>query len=288
MANPTTNTNVTRAIAQTSQYIQEKWTRDVEKPFYKSLQAAKLVQRRDGLVANGGDVINVPFMSIVDARAKAASTDVVYDSPEGAPVTIAIDKHYYSAVKIEDIAAVQSSYELKSMFQEAQAEAVARQIDTDVLGLYGSAGNTVAAGAAVDDADILQVVNYFDTNNVPMSGRRGIIGANTKNDLLNVNKYVAYDQTGKTGVAVADNSDNFFTSLYNMDIYMSTNVPTSTTGRNLFFHKKAITLAEQLKPTYKVEWSVDSIAWKTVLHAIYGVGVERASAMIQLTRTTAP
>lgn len=287
MANPTTNSNVTRAIAQTAQYIQEKWTRDVEKPFVQALQAAKLVQRRDGLISDGGDTINVPFMAQVNARAKAASTDVTYDSPEAAPVTIAIDKHYYSAVKIEEIARVQSSYALKSMFQEAQAEAVARQIDTDVLGLYGSASNTVTGGAAVDDADILAVVAYLDAAFVPLSERRGIIGSNTKNDLLNVNKYVAYDQTGKTGKAV-DGSDGLVNSLYNMDIYMSQNVPTSTTGRNLFFHKKAITLAEQLKPTYEVEWSTDSIAWKTVLHAIYGVGVERAGAMVQLTRTTAP
>lgn len=287
MANPTTNSNVTRAIAQTAQYIPELWTREVEKPFYKALQAAKLVQRRDALAANGGDTINVPFMAQVDARAKAASTDVTYDSPEAAAVTINIDKHYYSAVKIEEIARVQASFELRSMFQEAQAEAVARQIDTDVLGLYGSASNSVTGGATVDDADILAVVAYLDAANVPQSDRRGIIGPNTKNDLLNINKYVAYDQTGKTGKAV-DGTDGLVGSVYGMDLYMSQNVPTSTTGRNLFFHKKAITLVEQMKPKYEMEYSVDSIAWKTVLHAIYGVGVERAGAMVQLTRTTAP
>jgi hypothetical protein len=286
MANPTLNSNVTRSIAQTAQYIQEKWTRDVEKPFYKALQAAKLVQRRDGLVSDGGDTINVPFLAQVDARAKAASTDVTYDSPEAAPITINIDKHYYSAVKIEDISKIQSSYDLQSMFQEAQAEAVARQIDTDVLGLYGSAGNTVTGGATVDDADILAVVAYLDAANVPQSERRGIIGANTKNDLLNINKYVAYDQTGRTGKAI-DGSDGLVGSVYGMDLYMSQNVPVSTTGRNIFFHKKAITLAEQQKPTYKVEYSVDSIAWKTVLYAVYGVGVERTNALVQLTRTTA-
>lgn len=287
MANPTLNSNVTRSIAQSSEYIEEKWTREVEKPFYAELQAAKLVQRRDGLVSDGGDMIHVPFMSVVDARAKSASTDVTFDSPEGSPITINIDKHYYSAVKIEDIASVQSSYELRSMFQGAQSEAVARQIDTDVLGLYGSSGNTVSAGTAVDDADILQVVAYFDTNKAPMSQRRGIIGANSKNDLLNVNKYVAYDQTGKTGKAV-DGSDGLVSELYNMAIYMSQNVPTSTTGRNLFFHKKAITLAEQLKPTYKIDYVARSLATETVLHAIYGVGVERSAVMTQVTRTTAP
>lgn len=283
----TLNSNVTRSIAQTAEYIAEKWTREVEKPFYKTLQAAKLVQRRDGLVSDGGDIIRVPFLAEVNARAKAASTDVTYDSPEGTPVTINIDKHYYSAVKIEEIARVQSQYELRAMFQEAQAEAVARQLDTDILALYSVAGNSVTGGAAIDDADIISVVKYLDTANVPQSQRRGIIGPNSKNDLLNVNKYTAYDQTGKTGKAV-DGSDGLVASLYGMDIYMSQNVPTNTTGRNIFFHKKAISLAEQLKPTYKMEFSVDSIATKAVLHAIYGVGAERTSALVELTRTTAP
>lgn len=86
MANPTLNSNVTRSIAQGAEYIEEKWTREVEKPFYAELQAAKLVQRRDGLVSDGGDMIKVPFMATVDARAKSASTDVTFDSPEAAPV----------------------------------------------------------------------------------------------------------------------------------------------------------------------------------------------------------
>lgn len=287
MATPTTNSNTTRAIAQTAQYIQEKWTRDIQQPFDKLLAMAPLVQDRSGLVADGGDVINVPFTIAVDARAKAASTAVTYDVPNGAPITINIDKHYYVAVLIEDIAKVQSNYDLKSAFQQRMAESLARQVDTDLMALYASAGTTVSGGAAVDDADILAVVAAFDAANTPAGQRYGIIGHNTKADLLGVNKYVAYDQTGKTGKAV-DGSLDFNGTIYGMDLYHSGNVPTSTTGRNLFFHKKAISLAKQLAPKFEMEYSVDQIGWKTVLHTVYGVGVERAASVIELTRTTAP
>lgn len=286
MAAPTTNSNVTRAIAQTAQYIPELWTKEVEKPFYKALQMANLVQRRDSLAADGGDTVNVPFISQVDARAKAASTAITYDSPDGTAVTLNIDKHYYSGVLIEDIAKVQSNYDLRSLFQGAQAEAVARQIDTDLLGLYASAGTTVSGGAAVDDADIIAVVAALDAANTPQSERYGVIGAGAKGDLLNVNKYVAYDQTGKTGKAV-DGSSGLVASLYGMDIYMSQNVPVSTTGKETFFHKKALTLVQQLKPTYIMEQTVDHIGWKAVLHAVYGIGVERAASYVVVTRTTA-
>ena len=286
MANPTTGSNVTYSIASTSKYIPALWTREVERPFTQALVAANLVQRRDDLASNGGDTVNVPFMAQVNARAKSASTGITYDSPEAAPVSISINKHYYSGVLIEDIAKVQASYDLRSMFQEAQAEAVARQIDTDVLGLWASAGTTVAGGAAIDDADIIAVVAALDASYTPQSERYGVIGAGAKGDLLNINKYIAYDQTGKTGKAI-DGSTGLVASVYGMDLYLSQNVPVSTTGKEQFFHKKALTLVQQLKPTYLMEYSVDQIGWKTVLNAIYGVAVERAGSFVAVTRTTA-
>lgn len=283
----TTGSNVTRSIAQTAQFVQELWTREVQEPFDKILQAAKLVQDRSGLAADGGDTINVPFAGTVNARAKAASTNVTYDSPEGTPITLNIDKHYYVAVLIEDIAKVQSNYDLAAVFKNRMAEGLARQIDTDLMTLYTGAGASVAGGAAIDDADILSIVYNFDNANTPQNMRRGIIGHNTKADLLAINKYVAYDQTGRTGKAV-DGSDGLVGSLYGMDLYHSGNVQTSTTGRNLFFHKNAISLIQQQRPKFELEYSVDAIGTKTVLHTIYGLGIERASSVIELTRTTAP
>lgn len=282
----TLGSNATRSIAQTAQYIQEKWSRDIQQPFDEELQMVKLVQDRSGLVSDGGDLARIPFTSSVDARAKSASTNITYDSPEGTPIVLNIDKHYYVGVLIEDIAKVQSSYDLKAAFQSRMAQALAQQIDTDLLALYGSAGTTVSGGAAIDDADIISVVSAFDAANTPMSMRRGVVGTYTKGDLLGVNKYTAYDQTGKTGKAV-DGSNGLIGNVYGMDLYFSQNVPTSTTGRNLFFHKSAINVAQQLKPKFEMEYSVDALGWKTALHTIYGVGVERAASVIELTRTTA-
>lgn len=283
----TTGSNVTRAIAQTAQYIQEKWTRDIQQPFDALLEIAKLVKDRSALVSDGGDTVNVPFTGTVNARAKAASTNVTYDSPEGTAIVGSINKHYYVATLIEDIAKVQSSYDLQDAFKQRMSEGVARQIDTDVHALYASAGTSVSGGAAIDDADILSVVAALDAANAPQSNRRGVVGHYTKQDLSGVNKYSAYDQTGKTGKAV-DGSDGLVASVYGMDLYHSGNVPTSTTGRNLFFHRDAIALAQQLRPKFEMEYSVDAIGMKAVLHAIYGTWVERASSVVELTRTTAP
>jgi hypothetical protein len=285
MAAPTTNSNVTRSIAQTAQYVQELWTRDIQQPFDKELHIAKLVQDRSGLAQGGGDTINVPFVAGVNARAKAASTQVTFDSPDGTAVALSIDKHYYVAVLIEDIAKIQSNYDLKAAFQQRMSEALARQVDTDLSALYTSAGTVVSCGTTVDDADILSIVYTFDSNNTPQSLRRGVIGHNTKTDLLGVNKYVAYDQTGKTGVAVSGSTDSMpISNVYGLDMYHGGNVPTT---HNMFFHKNALTLIQQQAPKFEMEYVVRDIGWNTVLHTVYGVGVERAGSVIDVTRTSA-
>lgn len=282
----TLNSQTTRALSQTAEVIKEIWDKEIHKPFYKKLQAAKLVNRDDGLVSAGGDIVRKPFLDTIDARAKAASTDVTFDVPFGTPISYNIASHYYSAVRIEKISEVQSNWNLQEAFRGAQTEALARQVDTDVLGQYASAGTTVAGGAAVDDADIIAVVAAFDAANTPMDMRRGVIGAGAKGDLLNVNKYVAYDQTGKTGKAV-DGSSGLVSSVYDMDIYFSQNVPVSTTGREQFFHKSALSLAEQLAPTTETEKVARSLALDVVVHTIYGFNVDRPGSFIQVTRTTA-
>lgn len=286
MANPTTNSNFINSIGQTSQYVQEIWSREIQQPFDKTLQAANLVKDLSGLAKGGGDLIRSPFTAAVNARAKSASTDLTFDSPEGAPVVLNIDKNYYVGVKLENIAVVQSNYDVKSAFFERMSEALARQIDTDLLALYASAGTSVSGGAAVDDADILSVVTTFDLANTPTDMRRGVVGPYTKADLSGVNKYTAYDQTGKTGEAVS--GSGLVSKVYDMDIYFSQNVPTSTTGRNLFFHKSAVSIAKQQAPKFNTQFMVRSDAWETSLVTIYGVGVERAASLVELSRTSAP
>jgi hypothetical protein len=262
--------------------IAEQWTRDIEKPFYNALFFQDAVTKRTEL-SSGGSKLNVPFLSSYNARDKVAGTPVVYDANVETEIELTINKHKYLAFILEDITKIQANYNLQEMYRGAQKEAIARAVDTDIGSLHASAGTNVAGGATVDDADILAVVAALDLANVPQTDRAGIVGAKTMGDLRAVNKYAAYDQTGKTGTAVSDNPN--IPKVYGMDLYMSNNVAADTVTHNLFFHKSAISLALQLKPTYKMEDSVDVIGLKTVLHTIYGVAVERSAALVDLERT---
>lgn len=275
--------NVTPTTA--AKMIAEKWTRKIELPFYKALYFKELVTRRDELVADGGNKLNIPFLSSYDARDKVAGTPVTYDANTETEIELTINKHKYLAFTIEDIVKVQSNYNLQEAYRGAQKEAILRAIDTDLASVHASAGTNVAGGATVDDADMLAVVLALDLANVPQTDRAGIVGAKVMGDLRAVNKYSTYDQTGRTGLAVGDNPN--VPRAYGMDLYMSNNVVDDLTNtHNLFFHKSGISLAIQLKPTYKMEDSVDVIGVKSVLHTIYGLAVERAAAVVDLERNS--
>ena len=272
--------NITPTTA--AKLIAEKWTRKIEQPFFRSLYFQDLVLKRDDL-ASGGNKLNIPFMSQYEARDKVAGTDVTYDANTETEIELTINKHKYLAFTIEDITKVQSNYNLQELYRGAQREAVTRAIDTDIGALHASAGTNVAGGATADDTDILAVIAALDLANVPQEDRAGIVHSVVMGDLRAVNKYTTYDQTGKTGLAASGKAN--IPNVYGMDIYMSNNVASDTVYHNLFFHKSAIGMAMQLKPTYKMEDSVDVIGVKSVLHTIYGVGVERAAALVDLERT---
>lgn len=272
-------------VTTAAKFIAEKWTRKIEKPFYNALYFADLVLRRDELVSDGGNKIHIPFMSTYNARDKAAGTAVTFDNNTETEITLTINKHKYLAFIIDDIVKVQASYAIQEAYRAAQTEAVTRAMDADLGGLHASAGTNVSGGATIDDADMLSVILALDLANVPQTGRSGVVAAKVMGDLRAVNKYVAYDQTGKTGLAVA--KDNLIANVYNTDIYMSNNIVDDLTNtHSLFFHKSALSLAVQLKPTYKMEDSVDYIGMKSVLHTIYGVAVERSAAFVDLERTS--
>lgn len=279
--------NITTTTA--AKLIAEVWSKEVEKPFYNNLELANLVTRRDSLVKGGGSKINIPFLSSYNARDKAGGTAVTFDANTETEVEVSINKHKYLAFLIEDIAKVQSNYELQQLYRGAQAEALARAVDTDLAGLHGSAGTNIDAGAALEDAEMIQVVEALDAGNVPRSERAGVIHTEAHSDLLAVNKYVTFDNTGVGGDSNPIKSGRV-ARVYGFDLYISNNLVTEdlTTDliHNLFFHKKAMSLAMQLKPTYKAEDSVDHIGLKMVLHAIYGVAVERAGALVDVTLNT--
>lgn len=186
---------------------------------------------------------------------------------------------------VEKITELLANYPLQEIYKSAAMEAVKRSMDTSIGALHASAGTNVSGGATVDDADMLAVVLALDIADAPPTERAGVVHPKVMGDFRAINKYSAYDQTSKTGLALQNKP--ILGSVYGMDLYMSTNVADDTTNtHNLFFHKSALAMAVRQNPEFWVMKSVTKLGWEIACHAVYGVGVIRAAALIDLERTS--
>ena len=264
--------NVTTTTAAV--FIPEVWSADILRHVRSNLVMANLVKRYDQDVKNGGDLIHVPNLAKMTARNKSASTDITYDAATEAENTISINKHKYSAVKIEDIVKVQSRYDLREEYTSAMGYAIAVAVDSDLLALYSGLSQTVTAGASIDDADVIDAIQFLDLADAPRDNRSFVINPEAMADLRNLDKFTRYDATGQQGIQTG-NKKGLVANVYGVDVYMSTNV-TEEAGspnflHNLMFHKEAFALAMQMAPKVEAEYSVDALGWKVAAHEIYGV-----------------
>lgn len=272
--------NVTVTTAATS--IAEIWTKEVQEVFHDNLVMAGLVKRMDSLVKGGGDTVHTPKIAERSAVNKTADTALTPAANTETEFTLSINQHKASAFRLEDIARIQSNNDLRSLYTKEAGRAVAQAVDSSLLALYSGLSQSVTGGAALEDSEVISGVVTLDAANVPRDSRVFVVEANTHGDLLGVNKYTAYDQTGEKGTAMTNGK---VARVYGMDIYMSNNVVASIDYQNLMFHKDAFVLAKQQDVKVEADYSALDLGWNIVAHCIYGVGEFRDEAAVVVTRT---
>ena len=276
--------NVT--VTTAANYIPEVWAADIQKHTRANLVLANLVKRADADVAEYGDTVHFPFLAEVAARDKSAGTDVTFDAATEAVVDLNIDKHKYFAFVVEDIVKAQSKYDTRGAYTEAAGYAIAKAIDGSLAALATGFSNTITAGAALEDADVIDAIQTLDAADVPRENRAFVIHPEAMADLRALDKFTRYDAVGKSGVQDGRNN-GLVANVYGIDVYMTTQI-TESAGtpnllNNMMFHKDALVAAIQLAPKVEAEYSVDKLGWKVATHTIYGVKELRDNFGVRVT-----
>ena len=286
---PLGTNHVTKTTAAT--FIPEIWSDEIIAAYEKSLVVKPLV-RSMSMTGKKGDTIHIPKPTRGSASVKAAQTEVTLIAATESELTIAIDQHYEYSRLIEDIVDVQALNSLRQFYTSDAGYALATRVDTALIAeaanftsqleFLTGAGTQTAAGtatAAFTDLGFREALQVLDDNDVPMDNRVFVIPPAMKKELLGITNYVSTDfvtgrpvESGKIG------------SLYGVDVFVSTNIPTENTDEKgaLLMHKDAIVFAEQLgvrvQTQYKQEWLADLMTADT----LYGVETYRAEAGVKL------
>ena len=280
--------HVTNATAAT--FIPEIWSDEIIASYEKSLVVKPLV-RAMSMTGKKGDTIHIPKPDRGNASVKAAEAQVSLIAGNTGELVISIDQHYEYSRLIEDITDVQALASLRQFYTQDAGYALATRVDTAIIAEaanftsqleFTASGVQAAAGtaaAAFNDAGFRAALQVLDDNNVPMDNRVWVISPAMKKELLGVSNYISTDFV--TGKPV---ESGVIGSLYGVDIYVSTNLPTENTDEkgSILMHKDAIVFAEQLGVRVQTQYKQEFLADLMTADTLYGTETYRPEAGVKL------
>lgn len=269
-------------------FIPEVWSREVQRATQSSLVLANLVKRFDADVADAGDVLHVPKVSNISANPKVANTQVTLNAPTETEFTMNINRHFESSYLVEDRLKAQAKYNILEEYSPKAGYAISQKMDSDLAGLYAGLSQTVGNSTTdITDANIVRAIQYLDDADAPQSDRFFVIKPAGLGHLRLIDKFSRYDALGisptpitnggladKSGVVKMIGSNGFVGTIYNLAVYMSTNLVeesgTSDTVHNLIFHKDAFALGVQLKPRMQFQYKQEYLGTLATTDALWG------------------
>lgn len=272
-------------------FIPEVWAKDIQEARRNALIALPLVDHQyESVVLNQGDTVHISSVAALTAAAITPGSPIVPTANTEVEQTLVIDQYYGVGVEIQDMLKKQSAYDLRSRYTQEISYALAKAIDSSILGKWNDAvsGNKPTAIAALTFGSIVDAHTLLDKANVPQDGRALIVDAIGLGDLRKVAEFTIWDRTGISGLVKNDaNSPNpgLVGTIYGAPVYMTNQVVVSTNTKNLLIHKSAIAVAVQLKPD--VEYFRDIYKKMDVItgSTLWGVKTVRPDHMVVIART---
>lgn len=266
-------------------YIPELWSDLVQKATEANLVASKRFMDVSGYgeIKSKGDILHVPILSNYTAVTKYTNTVLELSANTESEVILTIDTHKGIRIAVEDIAKVQSAYDMMSLYTQKIGFGLAKALDASLLGLYSGLAQTVGATASTDggisDTNLVRAMRFLDVANAPQDGRSVIIDPYGIEDLRLIDKFTRYDAIGQEGpdrTVGGMGKNGLFGSVYGVPVYVTTNLQTTsvvggTLSRGLVVHKEAFIHAAQMDKKIENWRNGPELADEIIGQMLYGV-----------------
>lgn len=266
-------------------YIPELWSDLVQKATENNLVASKRFMDVSGYgeIKSKGDILHVPILSNYNATSKVTNTELPLSANTESEVQLSIDTHKGIRIAVEDIAKVQSAYDMMALYTNKIGFGLAKALDTSLLSLYSGLAQTVGATASTDggisDTNLVRAMRFLDLADAPQDGRSVIIDPYGIEDLRLIDKFTRYDSIAQEGSNRVNNgigANGLFGSVYGVPVYVTTNLQTTsvvggTLSRGLVVHKEAFIHASQMNKKMENWRNAPQLADEIIGQMLYGV-----------------
>ena len=194
-------------------FIPQLWSKGIIDYMEEQFVLANVVDTSlSALVKAKGDIVNIPLMTEKTAQdttpaAFSAITDnLTYHSPTDDVKTITVDKLYYSAQIISDIAHVQASPEYFDMYVKGMGYSIGKLVekliadDITALGVSNTVELPLDANNVFDAGDMGNVLKTMAQNNFdPTSGWAMVVSPTLYGSMMQISNFTSADFTGSNG-----------------------------------------------------------------------------------------
>ena len=273
--------NVTTTTA--ANFIPQMWRDAILDYAERRFQLRNQVLDFSSMVANGGDILNIPKVAEESAAAKSADTAVTYSANTDGVIQLSLDQHQYEAKRIEDIVRVQESADLFSAYARSMGYALAKKVENylavDIL--QAATGNDVTLSA-----------DNTATTALVRSGLQKLLDAGydyTDGDtffyaspalymsLMSLGDFTSAEKRGDgTGPNVTGNIMN----IYGMPVFASTDWDDDGgTGDETgsIFNRNGVYFAQQIAPRVQSSYDIDHLATSVVADVLFGAVLSHAA-----------
>lgn len=244
--------------SNTDRLVPEIWAKEIADNRVDNLVLWALIDSRySSEIKMKGDTLHVPFLTeITDSTATNASVTSAssIDALDATLIDLYIDRYIRKALGIQDVAAAQSAYELRSPYVTRLGRFLDRAKDEEVwrkaVGVGGFTGSVSATGntnTTLAFKDIVNAAAILDAANVPEDNRVIVVNGYGRADLRQIPEFTSYKETGDAGLVKS--KTGFVGHIYGMPVYVTNAVSDDGTNYQfLMFHKEAIVGATQSVP----------------------------------------
>ena len=260
------------------------------------------------VLANAGDTVNVPIPPTMVANNLLEGNSVQTQNPSLGNAQIVLNTHVEATFQIPDVTKVLAVPDLLKIYMQPSVAAIAQRIETDLLSLY--AGFTTNAAVGTPATPITEaVIDAAETSlflaMVPAHEQKYfVVNAATYSAWRQIPLFNEFQNAGDAGLlALIDGTIGKFKDFY---VFRSQFVPqtgtTTVTTHNMAFTRSAIGLVIRRLPQplpgtgaiaeyaelgnfgmrVVMSYQPDTLAQQFTVDALYGCGVLRNSAGVQV------
>ena len=273
--------NVTTTTA--ASFIPEMWRDAILDYAERQFQLRNQVLDFSSMLADGGDILNIPKVTEEVAASKSSGTAVTYTNNTDGVIQLAVDQHHYEAKRIEDIVRVQESADLFGAYAKSMGYALAKKVENylavDIL--QSATGNDTA----------LSSDNVFTTALI-RTGLQKLLDAGhdytdgehyfycspaTYMSLLSLGDFT---EAQKRGDAENPNVSGRIINAYGLEVYPSTDWDDdggSGDETATIFNRNSVYFAQQVAPRVQSSYDIDHLATSVVADVLFGAALSHAA-----------